>query len=185
MAVFLLLLIGCSGTPNGEDVEMHQYAKALQETDSARVAVLERGSAREQEALARFSAFYKIFSEEVVRKDVRAVYASNAYFRDPFKEVIGIDDLEAYFMKSTETIQSCTFDISDVAVHEGNYYFRWVMDLTTKRYSAKPIQAPGMSHVRFDENGKVVFHQDYWDSGVVYEQVFLLGSVIRWIKNQF
>ena len=136
-------------------------------------------------ALERFENFYQVFSEEVVRRDIRSVYAAQAYFRDPFKEVIGIDAIEEYFLKSAETVHECTFDITDIAVHEGNYYFRWTMHLITKRYKDKPIHAPGMSHVRFDEKGMVTFHQDYWDAGVVYEKVFLLGSVIRWIKSQF
>ena len=149
------------------------------------IAPLAPGSAEEKVALERFEKFYQEFSEDVVRRDIRKVYAAEAYFRDPFKEVIGIDAIEEYFLNSAETVHECTFDITDVAVHEGNYYFRWTMHLVTKRYKDKPIDAPGMSHVRFDENGMVTFHQDYWDAGVVYEKVFLLGSVIRWIKGQF
>ena len=164
---------------------MDHYGKALQRTNPATSSCLEPGSDREREALDRFTAFYQIFSEEVVRRDLRAVYAPDAYFRDPFKEVMGINEIEEYFLKSAETVHECTFEIVDIAVHEGEYYFRWTMNLVTKRYRNKPIQAPGMSHVRYDENGMVVFHQDYWDAGVVYEKIFVLGSVIRWIKGQF
>jgi hypothetical protein len=184
-AISLLILIGCSCKANQEEVEMDNYSIALQKTDPGAVPLLEQGSVAEQEAIARFSAFYQVFSTEVIRKDIRAVYAPHAYFRDPFKEVIGADDIEEYFLKSAETIHECTFEIEDVAVHEGDYYFRWIMNLTTKRYRDEPIRAPGMSHVRFDEKGMVVFHQDYWDSSVIYEKVLLLGSTIRWIKRQF
>ncbi len=164
---------------------MEHYSKALEKTDPVAVPVLERGSATEQEAIARFSAFYQVFSEEVIRQDVRTVYAKDAYFGDVFKEVQGLDNIEEYFLKSAETIHECTFDIQDIAVHDGNYYFRWTMNLTTKRYRDKPIQAKGMSHVRFDREGKIIFHQDYWDSGVIYEKVPVIGAVIRWIKGKF
>ena len=41
-----------------------------------------------------------------------------------------------------------------------------------------------MTHVRFDENGKVVFHQDYWDGGTVYERVPVVGWLIGEIKER-
>ena len=92
---------------------------------------------------------------------------------------------ESLALKSAETVHTAGFDIQDVAVHEGNYYFRWVMDLTTKRWKDEPITTVGMSHVRFDRDGRVTFHQDYWDTSVVYEKVPVMGSVIRWIRRQF
>lgn len=40
-----------------------------------------------------------------------------------------------------------------------------------------------MTHVRFDDQGKIVFHQDYWDAGsVVYERVPVVGWFVRKIK---
>ncbi len=61
-------------------------------------------------------------------------------------------------------------------MHEGNYYFRWIMHLTLKRNREKPIQAVGMSHVRFDTQGYITFHQDYWDTGIIYEQAPVLAD---------
>jgi hypothetical protein len=51
--------------------------------------------------------------------------------------------------------------------------------------SDDPIRTVGMSHVRYDAKGKVIFHQDYWDTGAVYEKIPVMGAVIRWIKNKF
>ncbi|MBN2437007.1 MAG: nuclear transport factor 2 family protein, partial [Deltaproteobacteria bacterium] len=133
----------------------------------------------------RFVDFYRVFSSEVIRKGLRGLYADGAYFRDGFKEVAGIEAMEDYFLKSAEGIQSCTFDIQEMAVHRGNYYFRWVMHLTMKRSPDDPIRTVGMSHVRYDAKGKVIFHQDYWDTGAVYEKIPVMGAVIRWIKNKF
>ena len=42
-----------------------------------------------------------------------------------------------------------------------------------------------MPHVRCDAKGKVIFHQDYWDRGAVYEKIAAMGAVLRWIKNKF
>ena len=164
---------------------MVRYERALAETDPAKAGSLQPGSAEEKEAVARFVDFYRVFSSEVIREGLRGLYADGAYFRDGFKEVVGIEAMEDYFLKSAGGIQSCTFDIQEMAVHEGNYYFRWVMQLTMKRSPDDPIRTVGMSHVRYDAKGKVIFHQDYWDTGAVYEKLPVMGAVIRWIKNKF
>lgn len=41
-----------------------------------------------------------------------------------------------------------------------------------------------MSHVRFDETGKITFHQDYWDTGIIYEKTPVLGPIITWIRQR-
>lgn len=164
---------------------MTNYHRALNNTDPQKTEFLQPGSEKEQAAIERFTSFYRVFSLETVRKDIRNVYADDAYFRDGYREVQGLNNIEAYFLKSAETVHECTFDIQDIAVHEGNYYFRWVMHLTTKRWKDEPIAAVGMSHVRFDTDGRISFHQDYWDTSIIYEKVPVVGSVIRWIKKQF
>jgi hypothetical protein len=185
LGVCLIALSACGGKVSQEDYAMQNYHQALDTTDPQKVGSPEPGSMTEQEAVARFKSFYAIFSEDVIREHTRVVYAENAYFRDGYKEVRGADNIEVYFLKSAETVQECTFDIQDVAVHGGNYYFRWIMNLTTKRWKDEPIRAVGMSHVRFDHDGRVIFHQDYWDTSVIYEKVPVMGSAIRWIKKQF
>jgi hypothetical protein len=184
MCMVLLIAVGCTQRVQ-EGGDMVRYERALAETDPAKAGSLQPGSAEEKEAVARFVDFYKVFSSEVIRKGLRGLYADGAYFRDGFKEVVGIEAMEAYFLNSAEGIQSCTFDIQEMAVHGGNYYFRWVMLLSMKRSPDDPIRTVGMSHVRYDAKGKVIFHQDYWDTGVVYEKLPVMGAVIRWIKNKF
>lgn len=185
LIIMVLLTAGGCAHRGQEGNDMIRYEKALAETDPAKVAGLQPGSQLEKEAVARFVDFYRVFSPEVIRKGLRGLYADGAYFRDGLKEVVGIEAMEAYFLKSTEGIQTCTFDIQEMAVHQGNYYFRWVMHLTMKRSPDDPIRTVGMSHVRYDAKGKVTFHQDYWDTGVVYEKIPVMGAVIRWIKNKF
>jgi hypothetical protein len=40
-----------------------------------------------------------------------------------------------------------------------------------------------MTHLKFNREGRIVLHQDYWDSTAgFFEYVPILGPVIRWIK---
>ena len=175
-------LAGCTAAQPADP--LGTYRKALAATDPSISASPEPDSVAESEAVNRFVDFYKVFSAEAIRAKVRNVYADGAYFRDPFHEVTGIAAIERYFVNSTDGVEECTFDIQDVAGFHGNYYVRWVMHLKTKRDPKSPIQAVGVTHVRFDDKGKVIFHQDYWDGGIVYERIPVVGWLIGKVKGR-
>lgn len=176
------ILAGCTAARPVDP--LGAYRKALAATNPSSTPSVEPDSAAESAAVNRFVDFYKVFSAEAIRAKVRSVYADEAYFRDPFHEVSGIDAIEKYFVNSTDAVEECTFDIQDVAGFHGNYYLRWVMHLKTKRDPASPIEAVGVTHVRFDDKGKIVFHQDYWDGGIVYERIPGVGWLIGKIKSR-
>jgi limonene-1,2-epoxide hydrolase len=180
----LMLIFACSYDVSQKGTYMKNYYEALKKTDPQQIPLLKAASDEEQKAVHQFKAFYRVFSAERIRSAVRTLYREDAYFRDGFREVRGIDAIEKYFVSSTEAFLECTFDIQDDAYHEGNYYFRWVMTLVLKRNKDEEIQAVGMSHVRFDERGKVIFHQDYWDTGVIYEKIPILGHILTWIRQR-
>lgn len=184
LCLAVLVMTGCAAREKKEAYEMANYYRALEETEQGTMTLLEHGSVAEVEAIQRFIDFYSIFSAERIRESVHLVYAEDAYFRDGFREVQGMEEIEAYFLSTTEAIHECAFDIEDVAYSDGNYYFRWIMNLTLRRDRDHPLEAVGMSHVRFDAKGQVVFHQDYWETAALYERLPILGTIIRWVKKR-
>jgi len=184
IGLILIVISGCTYDESKKGAFMKNYVNVLAATDPQKIETIRNGSEEEKKAIEKFNEFYKVFSTDVIRKSIKDVYAENAYFRDGFREVQGVDNLEKYFISSTETFHECTFDIQDVASHGGNYYYRWIMNLILKRNKDDKLQAVGMSHVRYDKNGKIIFHQDYWDTGIIYEKIPLLGSIITWIRNR-
>ena len=182
LLVPIVALAGCAG---GSPMTLENYYKELSATDPAKTALVKHGSAEEKAGIENFKEYYRIFAENVIRRDTKKLYAKEAFFKDGYKEVKGVDAIESYFIATTKAIVSCTFDITDVSIHEGNYYFRWVMTLTIKRDKDNPLKQIGMSHVRFAPDGKIIFHADYWDTSVVFERAPVIGSIIRWAKEQF
>jgi len=178
----MIALWGCTG---GKPMTLENYYRELAATDPVKTAMVKPGSAEEKAGIAAFKEYYKVFAEDVIRRDTKNLYAKEAFFKDGYKEVKGVDAIETYFIATTKAVVSCTFDITDVSAHEGNYYFRWVMKLTIKRDKDNPMEQVGMSHVRFGPDGKVIFHTDYWDTSVIFERAPVLGSIIRWAKEQF
>jgi hypothetical protein len=42
----------------------------------------------------------------------------------------------------------------------------------------------GVSHLKFDDAGKVIFHRDYWDAAEeLYEKLPVLGALMRGLKR--
>jgi hypothetical protein len=185
IGVLLAAMIALSGCTGAKPMTLENYYRELAATDPAKTALVKPGSAEEKAGIAAFRDYYKVFAEDVIRRDTKNLYAKDAFFKDGYKEVKGVEAIETYFIATTKAIVSCTFDITDVSVHDGNYYFRWIMKLTIKRDKDNPMEQIGMSHVRFGPDGKVLFHADYWDTSIVFERAPVLGAVIRWAKEQF
>lgn len=140
----------------------------------------------DDEAAARFQSFFADFGEAVRSGRVTEVYAEDAYFNDTLKEIRGAGDIEDYFLKTLEMATRVDVRFEDLAVSEGNYYFRWEMDVEAPKLNGgEVIRSQGMSHIVFDANGKVAMHRDYWDaSSGLFEHVPVLGGMIRWVKGR-
>jgi limonene-1,2-epoxide hydrolase len=161
------------------------YQEALAATDPARLGRIAPGSAEEQEAIDRFSAFLTSLTPDGVRQRTRQVYAADAYLNDTLREVRGVGQIEAYFLRTAEGAKRIGVEVLDVAGKGGEYYFRWRMEIEhPKMAGGRPTTSIGMSHVRFDPQGQVVFHQDYWDSGsYFYAHLPVLSRLINWVKK--
>jgi hypothetical protein len=176
-----LVATGCGTTMNKSAAMMETYRIELART--AALPGLSPGSAEERAAVQRFIELYKVYTADAIRAGVRGVYGDDGYFADPFAGHRGIDAIENYFLKSTEAIEECTFEVEPPAVKDGDYYFRWLMKLRIKRNPKERIEALGMSHVRFGADGKVVFQQDYWDTGLLMEKIPVLGWGVLKVRN--
>jgi len=74
----------------------------------------------------------------------------------------------------------------DVARSDSDYYLRWKMVFRApKLRRGEPIETIGMTQARFDNEGRVTLHQDYWDSSAgLYEHLPGLGGLIQAIQRR-
>jgi ketosteroid isomerase-like protein len=113
------------------------------------------------------------------------IYHQDVTFVDPIHKVEGFDNLYDYFKRLYLNLASCDFVIEDV-IEQGTYAaIYWKMTYTHKKLNqGKPVTVFGHSHLKARDD-KVIYHRDYLDLGVmIYEQLPLIGRVIRWIKSQ-
>lgn len=151
----------------------------------ARGPQLVPGSAAEDRAVGRFQQLLGDFKAPDFRHRIAEVYARDAFFDDTLKTVRGAAAIEEYLADSAAAIDKGVVDFQDLVAKSGNYYFRWRMTIRFKKLArGQDTHSIGMTHVRFDADGKVALHQDFWDSAAgLFEHVPALGWVLRRAKK--
>lgn len=158
------------------------FKEAMTATDNVQGPA--RGSEAEKAAISRFENFLAHLDEKTAREETEKVYAPDAFLNDTLKTLHGSPAIRSYFIKTAQGLDSMTVTFDDLAVSGKNYYFRWTMETRMKHLArGKNIRTIGMTLVRFDSKGRVLVHQDFWDSAQgVWDHVPVLGFVIRWIQ---
>ena len=179
-----LTVAGCNRPPQEDMVE--SIDAALERSAPERVGTVAPGSPDEAAALARFADLVSDMSPERTAGLVPEVYADSVYFNDTLKEVHGATALADYFRHSLGGADQVTAEILDVARSGADVYVRWMMTIRFKKLAdGEPTRTTGMSHLRFDGDGKIVFHHDYWDSTTgFFQYVPVVGRLIRYVKGK-
>jgi hypothetical protein len=173
-----LLLGGCTSGPTDFTGE---YRQALAERPG--VTISDRTAA--ERAVSRFASLYGDLSEKNVAANVRDVYAPGAWFNDTIATEVGIDAIEKYLLKTARGAEKVEAKINDVAVSGADVYARWTMEIRTKNLAGgQPVITEGLSQLRFDDQGRIVLHQDFWNpSAGIYQHLPLLGPAIRFVNG--
>ena len=106
---------------------------------------------------------------------LRGVYAADARFKDPFNDVQGLPAIARIFGHLFRQLDDLRFTVRDVVADRDALFLTWDFDFRRRRPGQTPgagaLQIHGASHLRFDADGRVAMHRDYWDScrGVVRE----------------
>lgn len=140
---------------------------------------------QEKAWIAGVETAFSPFTPESAQKNFPLAYAEELYFRDAFHLFTDLEKMTAYMVKSAEMSPGVTFDFSPVVRHGIDFYLPWVMVLPAKD-GGEPQRSLGISHLRFNEEGKVIFHQDYWDSAdVLVPRVPVANGLVELVRRRF
>lgn len=184
LGLFLAIGLGCSGVPRVTDSAAG--FRAIRAEMEARSTVVV-GSPAERQGIERLKLFLSRIDADSVRSQTLTVYAPDAYLNDTLVSRRGATNIQTYFQATVEAAESITANIEDVTRSaDGFYYVRWTMDVRMKKVAAgETIRTLGITLVRFDDQGRVLIHQDYWDSAAgLWDHVPGIGRGIRWIKGR-
>lgn len=185
-ASFLLLavsLLGSCSTPNQGAVRLAAFEAACAAHPKPN---LKSGSVGEKEALERFQNLLTGLEPTKVAELAREVYSEDAYFNDTLKTLHGSEAISSYLLHTAENVDDIQVTMLDVARSGPDYYLRWKMVFQApKLRRGQPIVTIGITQARFNAEGQVVLHQDYWDSAAgLYEHVPVLGSLVHAIQQR-
>jgi steroid delta-isomerase len=141
--------------------------------------------AAHSDAVARVVAFYEGLTPAAVAS-IADLYAPQAYFRDPFNEVQGVDAIRAIFERMFGHLDDCRFHVTDTVVGARGALLVWDFEFRIRRHRPDVRQTiHGSSHLRFDAEGRVIYHRDYWDAAEeLYAKLPLIGALMRWLRRR-
>jgi steroid Delta-isomerase len=135
------------------------------------------------QALKRTIAFFEYLSPNDIDR-MHELYACDAYFKDPFNEVVGLEPIREIFSHMFTKVINPRFKITSTIQNRDEAFLVWDFFLTFKGQTTER-KIHGSSHIRFAADGKICYHRDYWDAAEeLYEQLPILGSVMRWLKKR-
>ena len=118
--------------------------------------------------------------------DLEAIYAPLAYFKDPFNEVRGIAGIRQVFAHMYASLAQPRFVVTGCIVDADACFLSWNFTFRFKRFDrAGPQTIRGGSHLKFNAEGRIDFHRDYWDAAEeLYEKLPVVGGLMRWLKRR-
>ncbi len=105
-------------------------------------------------------------------------YAANAWFKDPFNEVRGVDAIRRIFEHMFRQVENPRFVVTERLAEAGRAMLVWEFPVSRR---GAPQIIRGVSHLCFDAEDRVVMHRDYWDTA---EELYMTLPVIGWLMRR-
>ena len=174
------LLAGCGTAPTSLGELNASYERALERTATLAVTLVP-GSAQEQQAFAGVQRYFSGMTVDSVHAQTASVYAPQAYLNDTLVSLEGADRIEAYFSHTMERARLLNVEFLERAPVGTDWYVRWRMTVAADGLNGgQEVVTYGVTQFRFDADGRVLIHKDFWDSGTgLHEQLPVIGGAVR------
>lgn len=133
--------------------------------------------------LQRTVHFFETFSIDMLDQ-LDSVYAADALFKDPFNEVRGLAAITRIYRHMFDQVEGPRFAITKHLMQDDHAFLTWDFQFRMKRFTRTEHRIRGASHLRFNNDGRIILHRDYWDAAEeLYEKIPLLGGLMRILKR--
>lgn len=111
-----------------------------------------------------------------------ALYAEDARFRDPFNRVQGRAAITAIFRHMFTQVETPRFVVTEQIAEGTQAFLVWEFHFLR---GGEPLCIHGGSHLKFNADGLVAEHRDYWDAAEeLYARLPLIGPLMRWLQRR-
>ena len=122
--------------------------------------------------------FFESVSPETVSR-IGDLYAADARFKDPFNDVQGVPAIERIFSHMFAQVDWPRFVVNERIVQYDSAMLAWTFEFGVRvGMTVRPQVIHGVTHFKFDAQGKVSLHRDYWDTG---EELYMKLPVLGWL----
>ena len=116
------------------------------------------------------------------------VYSAQAWFKDPFNEVQGLDAVRGIFQHMYDSLNQPRFIVTTRVVQGRQCFLTWDFVFGLRGQTTE-ITVRGASHLWLapgsDGRWRIERHRDYWDvAEELYEKLPLLGGLMRWLTRR-
>ena len=160
------------------------YRSALEWTKPTQHQIPDAGSDAERLMLGQLEDLFTNYTYENLQLSFPKVYADEFYFRDAFKQFNRLDELMPYMLKGVEAVSGVKFVFNHIMRTKDEFFIEWTMSIQFKGKDEFE-SSMGMSRFRFNSEGKVIFHQDYWDpTTVIYQKIPIAKQLIQFVQKR-
>ena len=111
--------------------------------------------------------------------NIVSYYDENVFFKDPFNEFYGREKLKNLFIHMFITLKNPHFVFIDNIENSEDVFLTWDFIFS---YKEKLFKIHGSSHLKLNDEEKIVYHRDYWDVG---EEILLKIPLIKSLYGFF
>lgn len=134
-------------------------------------------------SVARLTRFFESLTSQSVGT-LGEFYTNGAYFKDPFNEVRGVQEISRIFSRMFEQMDSPGFEITAAIVQHNQAFLAWDFRFQLKRWLKDEQHIRGASHLRLAADGRIAYQRDYWDTAEeLYEKLPVLGRLMRLLRR--
>jgi len=112
-------------------------------------------------------------------------YSDDAYFKDPFNEVRGVTHIQRIFKHMFTQVSEPRFFVTGRVADADGAVLIWEFRCLIRVWGQERQQEMrGVSHLKFDADGRVNYHRDYWDAAEeLYMKLPAIGALMRGLQR--
>lgn len=174
VSLLLVATTACAGSGSKMDKRTVEAYHEAVERSPGHAAGIDRG-------VAAFRQTFADLTREDLARRVGELYAETFYFNDTVHIARERAELVDYMARTGRQLERSRVKVHRV-IHDGeDVYLRWEMSFTSRAMGRRiESHSIGMTHLRFNQEGQIVLHQDFWDSGnALYAHLPVVGYFVR------
>ena len=182
MAGLVLFLAACSALPPSSEQALPypaQYRQALNDFPG--------DSDIDRSTIDEFVTFLANLGKPSTGATAASLYAEELHFSDALMVTRDKKTVVDHFRRLGDAGTRVDVEIHQTLQSDSDVYLVWSMQARfTPIRKEVTSDTLGVTHVRFDDTGRVILHQDFWDSGLgFYSHIPVLGAGVRAVGRRF